>query len=404
MNQLQDKPPANAALSGIRIVDLTQFESGTSCTETLAWLGADVVKIEPPAGESGRFASTDGAGVDSCYFIVLNANKRSVVCDLKTEQGKKTLQDLIRKADVMVENMAPGAIERLGLGYDTVKQLNPRLIYAQIKGFGPDGPFAKYLSFDYIAQSVGGAVAATGAEGQPPLKPGPNIGDTGAGLHCAIGILAALHQRNQTGSGQRIEVAMQDAVINFNRISFAAQMMRGTPPERKGNQSMLGVSAPCNLYPCKPGGLNDYVFIYTSRRGNAHWHRLLKAIGHEDLVDAPRFASPEARIEHVEEIDRLLGAWCAQRTKTEAMEILQHAGVPAGAVLDTRELSEDPYLRQREMFATIEHPVRGPLTIPGFPVKLSNSHVPVRSSPLLGQHTVEVLEEWLGPTGDKKRS
>ena len=403
MNESSRDPGMNTALSGLKVVDLTQYEAGTSCTETLAWLGADVVKIEPPSGESGRFASTEKRGLDSYYFIVLNANKRSVICDLKSERGREILRKLILKADIVIENMAPGAIERLGFGYDVVRKLNPKIIYAQIKGFAPDGPYANFLSFDMIAQSVGGAVATTGFKGGPPLRPGPHVGDTGAGLHCVIGILAALQQRHLTGRGQRVEVSMQDAVINFNRIAFAGQLMQGEPIERTGNQSAIGTSAPSELYRCKPGGPNDYVFVYTSRGGNKHWQRLLKVIGREDLMNDPKFSSPQARIDHVEEVDALLSGWCGERTKIEAMETLQRAGVPAGAVLDTQELSEDPHLRKRGIFATIEHPVRGSVTMPAWPVKLSDSQVPVCSSPLLEQHTEEVLSEWLGLSQEEIR-
>jgi len=397
MKQSEQTQGTKAALSGVKVLDLTQFESGTSCTEFLAWLGADVVKIEEPRrGESGRFASTEIQDVDSYYFILLNANKRSVACDLKSEEGKQLLLRLITKADVMIENMAPGAIERLGFGYDVVKQINPRIVYAQIKGFAADGPFANFLSFDTIAQSVGGAVSITGTQGGPPLKPGPNVGDTGSGLHCAIGILAALFQRQATGRGQKVEVAMQDAVINFNRIAFAGHLLWGRPAARNGNRSVLATSAPSDLYRCKPGGCNDYVFIYTSRGGNGHWQRLLQVIGREDLLDDPKFATPEARIEHVQEVDALLSSWCAEHTKLEAMEVLQRGGVPAGAVFDTGELLQDPHLRKREMFVTVEHPVRGPVTIPGFPIKMSESRVPMRCAPTLGQHTEEALADWLG--------
>lgn len=385
------------ALAGVKVLDLTHFESGTSCTETLAWLGADVVKIEEPArGERGRYASTEKSGLDSYYFILLNANKRSVACDIKSERGKEILRRLLAKADVIVENMAPGVMERFGFGHDAVRELNPRIIYAQIKGFASDGPLADYLAFDMIAQAMGGAIFTTGAKGGPPLKPGPTLGDTGAGLHCALGIIAALYQREKTGRGQRIEVAMQEAVINFSRIAFAGHLMRGKPPERNGNRSMLGTSAPSDLYPCKPGGPNDFVFIYTSRGGNEHWQRLLKVIGRADLASDPRYSTPQARNDHVDEVDALLSAWTRNYTKFEVMEVMQRAGVPAGAVLDTQEISDDPHLRNRGMFVTIEHPVRGPVTMPGWPVKMSESHVPVRSAPLLGAHTEEVLSEWLG--------
>lgn len=388
MNALTETAKPVAALSGIRVVDLTQFEAGTTCTETLAWLGADVVKIEPPAGEISRFASSREEDVDSHYFIVMNANKRSMKCDLKAEGGKEVLRKLIAKADVMIENMAPGAIERLGFGYDVVREINPRIIYAQIKGFAADGPYANFLTFDGIAQSMGGAVALTGAKDGPPMRPSPHVGDTGAGLHCAIGILAALQQRHLTGCGQRIEVAMQEAVINFSRAAFGVNLKDGKPKGRAGNRTLTG-STLSDIYRCKPGGPNDYVLVYPSQSGSKNKDKLFKVIGREDLADDPRYSTPEAK-------DALVAAWCLERTKVEAMEALQRGGVPAGAVLDTRDLSEDAHLRKRGMFATVEHPVRGSLTIPAFPVKMSNCNVPVRCSPLLGEHTDEVLSEWLG--------
>lgn len=296
----------------------------------------------------------------------------------------------------MIENLAPGAIERLGFGYDAVRQLNPRIIYAQIKGFAPDGPYADYLSFDFIAQAAGGTMATTGNPDGPPMKPGPTLADTGAGLHCALGILAALFQRQLTGRGQRVEVAMQEAVINIGRTAFASQMLRGKPPQRTGGRSLVNPTVPSGLYPCKPGGPNDYVYIHTSRGGNEHWQRLLKVIGREDLANDPRFSTPEARAKHVNEVDELLSEWTREHTKVEAMDIVQRVRVPAGAVFDTKDLSEDAHLRKRGMFVTIEHPVRGPVTMPGCPVKMSASHVPVRCAPLLGAHTEEVLSEWLG--------
>jgi formyl-CoA transferase len=389
-------PNMTAALSGLKVVDLTQYEAGTSCTESLAWLGADICKVEPQGGENGRFASTERGDLDSYYFVIMNANKRSMVCDLKSPRGKALVMRLIEKADVMIENMSPGGIEKLGLGYEEVKKINPRLIYAQIKGFAPESPYGKFLSFDMIAQAVGGAYAITGEAGGPPLRPGPHVGDTGAGLHCLIGILAALNQRNRTGRGQRIEVTMQDSVINFNRICFAGQLMNGKPVERTGNQSSLGAAAPSELYQCKPGGPNDWIMVYSTRAGNWHWQRLLTLMGREDLKDDPRFSTPKLRVQNAAVVDKLVGDWCAQFTKRDAMEKLQNAGVPAGAVFDTQELMNDPALRKRGMFAEIEHPTRGKFLIPGWPVKMSDSYVPVKSAPLLGQHTAELLSEWLG--------
>jgi formyl-CoA transferase len=391
-----DQPNLSAALAGLKVVDLTQYEAGTSCTESLAWLGADICKVEPQGGENGRFASTERGDLDSYYFIIMNANKRSMVCDLKSPRGKAVLTKLLEKADVMIENMSPGGIERLGFGWEDVKKINPRLIYAQIKGFAPESPYGKYLSFDMIAQAVGGAYAITGNEGGPPLRPGPHVGDTGAGLHCVIGILAALNQRHKTGRGQRIEVTMQDSVINFNRIVFAGQLMAGKPVERTGNQSSLGAAAPSELYKCKPGGTNDWIMVYSTRAGNWHWQRLLKLMKREDLANDPRFATPKLRVQNAKVVDKLVGDWCAQYTKKEAMELMQDAGVPAGAVFDTQELMNEPHLRKRGMFTEITHPTRGTFHIPGWPVKMSDSSVPVKCAPLLGQHTAELLSEWLG--------
>ncbi len=398
MSTSESATTQSTALAGVKVLDLTQYEAGTSCTQALAWLGADVVKVEPQTGENGRFASTNSGDVDSFYFIMMNANKRSLVCDLKSESGKAVIRKMIEQADVMIENMSPGGIERLGFGWDVVQKINPKLIFAQIKGFAPDGPYANYLSFDMIAQAVGGAFAITGTEGGPPLRPGPHVGDTGAGIHCLVGILAALNQRHATGKGQRIEVSMQDAVINFNRICFAGQLMFGKPVPRTGNQSSIGAAAPSELYLCKPGGPNDYVMVYTSRAGSWHWQRLLKVMDREDLAEDPRFSTPAMRVKNAAEVDALVGEWCARHTKVEAMEKLQNAGVPAGAVLDTQELSSDPHLRKRGMFAPVQHPKRGEVWMPGWPVKMSGSNVEVKCSPLLGEHTADVLAQWTGMT------
>ena len=390
------------ALAGVRVIDLTQFEAGTSCTETLAWLGAEVIKVEEPTqGDQGRRASTDRPGVDSYYFMLLNANKRSVTANLKDERGKEILRDLIKQGDVFVENFGPGVIDRLGFGYEEVKKINPRIIYAQIKGFAPESPYGKFLSFDMIAQSVGGSLATTGEKGSRPLKPGPTIGDTGTGLHTAIGILAALYQRQSSGKGQRIEVAMQEAVINFGRIAYGAQALWGRAPERCGNQSVLGTSSPSEVYPCKGGGENDYCYIYTTRAGNHQWERLCKTIGREELLDDPRFSTNQERFKHKEEVDAIISEWTRTRDKVEVMTILGHAGVPAGAVFGTDELVSDPFLRQREMFVEVDHPIRGKFVMPGWPVKMSDSHVQVVTSPLLGQDNESIYCELLGLAPEK---
>jgi len=391
------EPRAAPALAGVRVLDLTQFEAGTSCTETLAWLGADVIKVEEPtAGDQGRVASSDRPGVDSFYFLLLNANKRSVTCNLKHPRGRELLCRLIEHADVFIENYGPGVIERLGFGYEEVKRVNPRVIYAQIKGFAPEGPYGSFLAFDMIAQSVGGSLSITGEPDGRPLKPGATIGDTGTGLHTAIGILAALYQRHATGRGQRIEVAMQEAVINFCRIAYASQLLWNEPAPRIGNRSVLGTNAPSEAYPCKGGGPNDYCYIYTTRAGNHQWERLLGVIGREDLVEDPRFKTNRDRFANKDALDAVLNPWMAERTKVEVMETLGKAGVPAGAVFTTDELMHDPFLRERGMFPTVQHPIRGDVTIPGWPVKMSESHVSVTAAPLLGANTEEIYGELLG--------
>src|SRR6266849_6530713 len=344
--QPSEPNPHRAALAGVRVVDLTQFEAGTSCTETLAWLGADVIKVEEPKhGDQGRSASSELPGTDSFYFLLLNANKRSVTCNLKHPKGRELLCRLIETADVFVENFGPGVIERLGFGYEDVKRVNPRIIYAQIKGFPSGSPYESFLAFDMIAQAVGGAMSTTGEKDGRPLKPGPTIGDTGTGLHTAIGILGALYQRQFTGHGQRVEVAMQEAVINFCRIAYASQLMSNGPAPRVGNRGVLGTNAPSEAYQCKGGGPNDYCYVYTTRASNSHWERLLHVIGRDDLLNDARFSTNLQRFANNDAVDETLRPWIAQRTKREVMETLGKAGIPAGAVFDTNELINDAFLR-----------------------------------------------------------
>ena len=383
-------------LKGVRVLDLSQFEAGPSCTEALAWLGAEVVKVEnPKAGDPGRVILSE-PDRDSFYFLTFNANKKSLAIDLKSAAGKKLLLELARKADVFVENFAPGAIERLGLGYPVLSKLNPGLIYAQVKGFGEGSPFENNLAFDMIAQAVGGVMSISGAPDGPPIKPGPTLGDTGTGMLLAISILGALYEKNRTGKGQRLQVAMQDAMLHYIRLAFATQARKGGPVPRVGDQSVSGGNPPQGIFPCKGGGPNDYIYVYTSRANPEHWKRLLQVIGRPDLIGDRRYESPALRLEHEAFIHDLVAAWTGKHDKHEAMRLLGGAGIPAGAVFDTRELIEDESLRARGMLPVMEHPVVKDYRVPAWPVRHDGAPPAVKAAPLLGEHSQQVLESWLG--------
>jgi crotonobetainyl-CoA:carnitine CoA-transferase CaiB-like acyl-CoA transferase len=274
-------------LAGIRVLDLTQFEAGTTCTEALAWMGADIAKVEnPKGGEAGR----TGFG-DAYYFMMYNANKRSITVNLKSERGLALVKEMVKKADVFTENFAPGAVERLGLGYDVFSAISPSIIYAQVQGFGDGSPYEKGLSFDPIAQAVGGAMSITGERDGRPVKPGPTIGDTGTGMLLAFSIVSALFDRGRTGKGRRLQVAMQDSVMHYSRGMFITQARTGAAAPRRPPSN----NPPGGTYPCKPGGPNDYVYLLTSRAKPEHWTRLLKLMGREDLIGDARYDTPGAR-------------------------------------------------------------------------------------------------------------
>jgi formyl-CoA transferase len=381
------------ALAGVKVLDLTQFEAGTSCTEMLAWLGADVIKVESPKmGEQGRWMLSEKPGVDSYYFILLNANKRGITLNLKSDRGREMFLDLVKRVDIVSENYSLGTLEGLGLGYDKLREINPRLIYLTIKGFGTHGPYSKYKSFDMIAQASGGAFALTGFPGSPPLKPGPTIGDTGTGMHAAIGVLAAYIQRERTGRGQKVEVAMQEAVLNFCRVPMMGTYITHKPVPRSGNR--VGAGGPGDLFKCAPGGDNDYVYLLCTTP--EMWQSLCRAMGRPEMADDERFKDQRARAKNNEEMTAIINQWTGSHTKHEVMEILGAVGVPCGKVLDSVELLADPHLRQRGMIVTINHPMRGEFTMPGCPVRLEDSPVEVKPAPLLGQHNAEVYGELLG--------
>ena len=377
------------ALTGIKVVDLTNNQAGPSCGQMLAWLGADVVKVEEPGkGDPARNTLKDRADADSLFFLSFNGNKRSLTLNLKHARGKEVFRTLLQSADVLLENFGPGVIDRLGFGFAELQRINPRLVFASIKGFGSHGPYAEYKSYEPIAQAMGGAMSVTGSADGPPTYVWPSIGDSGTGMHCVIGILAALMQRQATGRGQQVEVSMQDAVVNLIRVSLRDHQRLGKPMERTGNQ--LGAGVPGTTYRCHPGGPNDYVFVFAQQQ---MWHALLGAIGRTDLVGDARYETAEARWQRRDEVNALMEGWTSTRDKHEVMKILAGAGVPCGACLDTGEVLTDPHLHARDMIVEVQHPVRGGYVTVGNPIKLSDSPTTITPSPLLGQHRQEILRE-----------
>ena len=377
------------ALTGIRVVDLTNNQAGPSCGQLLAWLGADVIKVEEPGkGDPARHTLMDRPDADALFYLSFNANKRSLPLNLKHPRGKEVFRALLKTADVLLENFGPGVIERLGFGYPALREINPRLVFASIKGFGSYGPYRDFKSYEPIAQAMGGAMSTTGVPDGPPTYVWPSIGDSGTGMHCVIGILAALMQRHATGEGQQVEVSMQDAVVNIMRVSLRDHQRLGKPMERTGNQ--LGAGVPGTTYRCSPGGPNDYVFVFVQQQ---MWQPLLRAMGREDLIGDARYETGEARWRNKPEVDALVEAWTSERSKHEVMKILAAAGVPCGACLDTGEVLTDPHLIERDMIVEVEHPVRGKYLTVGNPIKLSASATSIGPAPLLGQHRNEVLKE-----------
>jgi formyl-CoA transferase len=383
-------------LTGYRILDLTQFESGTVCTESLAWMGAEVWKVERPVkGELGRHAGY-APDSDSYGFVIMNMNKKSITCNMKTPEGINLIYSLLPKVDVIVENMGPGAIERLGLDYETCKEKNPKIIFASLKGFSKDSPYAEFPAFDPIATHTGGMVAATGLPDRP-IKCGVSVADSGTGIMLAMSIVAALLQRERQGMGQRIDIAMQDFIIGLARSGWEPYYNTGKPPRRVGNGMPLEDVAPSDTYPCKPFGPNDYVHIYCSRSpGSTNFTSLCKAIGREDLLEDERFATPQSRYVHHEALDDAIKAWTAQHTKQEAMMILGKADVPAGALLDVGDITNDPQYMKSGMIIEVEHPTLGKLKLPGFAPRMSENHVEYECSPDLGGSNEEIYGGILG--------
>ncbi len=374
-----------AALDGLRILDMTQYEAGTSCTQALAWLGADVVKVESPRrGDPGR-----GIGGSSEYFILWNSNKRSIAIDLKSEEGRGLFMDLVPKFDVFVENYGPGVVERLGIDYESLREINPEIIYARIKGFGLTGPWSHYKCYDMVAQAAAGAFSITGESDGPPMRPGPTTGDAGTGVQMALAISAAYIYKLKTGAGQFIELSMQEAMTYYLRTSMAGSEFGKNAARRSGNGTWAGST----LYRCKGDDSNDYIWIMAVTP--KMFEALCSAIERPDLLTDQRFKENRSLVK--DEVEK----WTLQRDKYDAMRELAEAGVPAGAVMSTAELHENPHLTSRGFVREVEHPVHGTIKLLGCPARLSESEVPLSAAPLLGEHTAEVLSNELEVADDE---
>lgn len=384
------------ALEGIRVVDFTHDQAGPSGTQVLGWLGADVIKIErPPRGDRARrLWWSDRDDADSFFFLLLNSNKRSTVIDLKTDEGKEIARRLITGADVVAENLGPGAMDRLGFDYESVKALKPDIIYASVKGFGSFGPYSDYKCFEMIAQATSGAMSINGFPDRPPVQHGASVGDSGTGMHLAIAILGALVQRARTGQGQVVEVAMQEAVLNITRVKFTPTLATGKPLPRTGNKSLSGAYA--DLVRCQGGGPNEYVYMMLPPDNQQPFEALTAIIGREDLRTNERFNTPPARVTNNDALTEIIEAWTTQHSKQEVMQAFASRGIPCGAVLDTVEVLKDKHLRERGMVVDLEHPDRGKYAMIGSPFRLSESPLELRRPPLFGEHTEEILTTLVG--------
>lgn len=391
------------ALAGVRVLDMTHVQSGPSATQILAWLGADVVKLEALSGDITRGQLRDLPDVDSLYFTMLNCNKRSITLNMKSHEGKEIFTELVRRSDVLVENFGPGAVDRMGFTWDRLHQLNPRLIYASIKGFG-EGPYTHFKAYEVVAQAMGGSMSTTGLEDGPPLATGAQIGDSGTGIHCVAAILAALVQRGNTGRGQRVTVAMQHAVLNLCRVKLRDQQRLAHGPLREYPNKEFGDTVPRSgnasgggqpgwAVKCAPGGPNDYIYVIVQPPG---WAPIANLIGRPELAEDPEWATPEARLNKLDKMFQLIEEWSINYDKWTVLEKLNAHNIPCGPIMSTKELIEDTSLVENEMIVSVDHPERGSFITVGCPLKLSDSPVTVRSSPLLGEHNEEI---YLGELG-----
>ena len=397
------------ALSGVRILDMTHVQAGPTSSQLLAWMGADVIKFENPTGDITRKQLRHDPEKDSLYFTMLNSNKRSIISNMKSKAGCKVFEELLKKCDVIMENFGPGVLERFGYSWEKIHEINPSIIYATIKGFGSSGPYSDYKAYEPIAQAMGGSMSTTGFPENAPTITGAQIGDTGTGLHLAIGICAALYHRTHNGNvGQQVEAAMQESVMNLCRVKFRDQgrLMggKGALPEysrptlgltavpRAGNDSGGGQLGNC--IPCKPFGANDYCYLVVQE---ANWPIVARAIGDESLVTDERFATLAERRKNQTELWKMIADVAKNYTKTEFTAFCNEKNIPCGPVLSTEELMKDPHVLHREMIVKVEGHPQGDYYTVGMPVKLSDGNVDkITPAPMLGEHTEEVLRDVCG--------
>ena len=398
------------ALKGIRILDMTHVQAGPTCSQLLAWMGADVIKFEPPQGDATRGQLRDIPGADSLYFTMLNCNKRSITVNMKSPQGKEVFVDLLKECDIVMENFGPGVLDRLGFTWEKIHAINPRVVMGSIKGFGSTGPYAEFKAYENVAQAMGGAMSTTGTLDSAPFVTGAQIGDSGTGLHLAIGLLAALHQRDRTGVGQYVEVAMMDGVMNLCRVKWRDHQRLTRQPlaeysvptsigmgdvPRAGNDSGGGQLG--NAIHCKPHGPNDYIYVVVQEAVWANLGKLIgPALGMPDLATDPKFATIGERRKNQQEMWALITKFAANHTKREFMAILNPIDVPCGPIMSTTDLANDEHIRGREMYVELEDEKRGKWWNVGMPIKLSASPAKIERAPFLGEHNDDVLKNVLG--------
>jgi formyl-CoA transferase len=401
---------AGKALEGVRILDFTHVQSGPTCTQLLGYMGADCIKVERPGvGDITRGQLRDVKGADSLYFTMLNGNKRSITIDSKHPKGKEILERLIKHCDVLVENFAPGALDRMGLTWEYIHKTNPRMIVASVKGFGP-GPYEDCKVYENVAQCAGGAASTTGFREGPPLVTGAQIGDSGTGLHLAFGIVTALYQRIRTGRGQRVLCAMQDGVLNLARVKLRDQQRLAHGPlteysqygegvpfgkavPRAGNDS--GGGQPGWILKCKGWEEDPDAYIYFITQAPV-WEAICDLIGRPEWKTDPDYATPPARLPRLKHIFNTIEQWTMTKTKFEVMEICNKHDIPVGPILSMKEIAEEPSLRATGTVVEVDHPGRGKYLTVGNPVKMSDSITEVKRAPLLGEHTDEILTQVLG--------